>query len=1130
MEYLSRNFWKCFVKDDGKFDGIKFEELVKRLLPLLGVTNLNETKISWDRSRDFEDKNKKIWAECKIYKDNISIRTISPTLVMAIIDKPNTIYFFSYSSLNQNAIQHLSQFQDTTKVRLYVFDDLSLEKLILSDEKITKQFFPDFNYIETQSMHLYNVKINFSKDPDIEYYSELIEDPKKKELYIHSVFSIDVFVRNLNHFEDLVGSLTTSNYNDSTDFLLLNKSLRDNNYTLDINVHSGGLFFYRFFFKVMASGIVNLPTFELRLDKPKEQSSLCLAPNSVKVSSIIRTPLIGKKYIEAIDKFRNIVQARNQPVFFNVYGESGTGKSRILSEYIEVLFGEEFHILKYDGEDTREISFSSLIKRIFSRLYKLPLFEDSEFQSDYKGSEFINKLLYNSDFNVNNNIEDCITYFMKGIYEKKIALMIDNLQNFDNYTLQFVDNLISKLQGTSNKAVLIICFNTNFVYQETKSHELFERLKLKCNNNTFINEEIAGFDTSAYELYLDSCVKPLQEDNKNAFSRKYPETTKLFKEKVLNRPLFIEQTLLYLEQEDTIRRHHNQFYVYDISKFHFLLAQDFPKNLSELLSKRWDILKRKISSEIENIDITSIDETIRFLCYFNKIDYKFFAKFKNSAKVLSYLKQLGFLKTDEREIVSFYHHQLFLFFRKYSQKYLLNELREYLSFIELYSLEEIYFYQYFIFSERLDIVNDDLLNRAIDKTLSTFQYDDFLIQFSNSLTKSLILNSDKIEAKLALKSYTILGRIIKIFENLKNGYLYLEEANKNITKNINLYIGIGYEYLNFIHELVNACIAIGSDSDAIRYIENTLANENKFIFESDHLKSIGIAELQNRLCVLYKSTGRTEKALTSGMASLEIAKETGNKNLELKNYIDLANVYKRDIKNKEVLLKYWRSAVELYHNCKEEDEIIKNQKSMVQLYEAQVYILTNQFDIGIKLLREGAKYCEQKSDYFFCVKYILIDIVSQISFNSTNLNFYEIEQNVYKAKDFCIRYSVTRTYWKAIYIDGIIHLLWNKSDFTKYLELFLMSFEQFLNIIDNADIEDYNINYIINLSCLFKREINNPLSKMFFKRALSLKSTLIKAKVIEIENMNVSEFSTFYKDTKPQTLFNDGKFDFPILG
>jgi hypothetical protein len=85
--------WRHFlteVNGASRYDGLRFENLVRDLLDRFFSGNWSSTSRSWDGGRDFVDRSiegEEQWAECKMYRGALSLRVLSPTLVMAIMGK-----------------------------------------------------------------------------------------------------------------------------------------------------------------------------------------------------------------------------------------------------------------------------------------------------------------------------------------------------------------------------------------------------------------------------------------------------------------------------------------------------------------------------------------------------------------------------------------------------------------------------------------------------------------------------------------------------------------------------------------------------------------------------------------------------------------------------------------------------------------------------------------------------------------------------------------------------------------------------------------------------------------------------------------------------------------------------------
>ena len=150
--------WSLFTNDsqlgNGVNKGIAFEDLVEQLIKaMFPKEKWRRTQKSHDEKRDFvypqdETLPDQKWAECKNYNENLSINTIAPTLVMGAINQIKCIYFFSYSKLNDNAIEGILRYAESSKKKVNIFDGMLLENLIIKyNEQIeAKRFFPNDDF------------------------------------------------------------------------------------------------------------------------------------------------------------------------------------------------------------------------------------------------------------------------------------------------------------------------------------------------------------------------------------------------------------------------------------------------------------------------------------------------------------------------------------------------------------------------------------------------------------------------------------------------------------------------------------------------------------------------------------------------------------------------------------------------------------------------------------------------------------------------------------------------------------------------------------------------------------------------------------------------------------------------
>ena len=90
---------------------------------------------SYDGKKDFvfpaeESLPDQKWAECKNYESNLSLNIIAPTLIMGAIERINHILFFSYSPLNDNAIEGLLRYSELGGRTIRIYDGTLLEYII----------------------------------------------------------------------------------------------------------------------------------------------------------------------------------------------------------------------------------------------------------------------------------------------------------------------------------------------------------------------------------------------------------------------------------------------------------------------------------------------------------------------------------------------------------------------------------------------------------------------------------------------------------------------------------------------------------------------------------------------------------------------------------------------------------------------------------------------------------------------------------------------------------------------------------------------------------------------------------------------------------------------------------------
>lgn len=146
------------AKDDSRYinKGLLFEDLIEKLIAAMFPNEIwRRTAESNDGKRDFvypyeENLPDKKWAECKNYSNTLSLNVIAPTLIMGALEEIQCIIFFSYSPLNENALDGLLRYSENQHKTIRVYDGIVLDSLICKYHALhgIEDFFPDTDFDE----------------------------------------------------------------------------------------------------------------------------------------------------------------------------------------------------------------------------------------------------------------------------------------------------------------------------------------------------------------------------------------------------------------------------------------------------------------------------------------------------------------------------------------------------------------------------------------------------------------------------------------------------------------------------------------------------------------------------------------------------------------------------------------------------------------------------------------------------------------------------------------------------------------------------------------------------------------------------------------------------------------------
>lgn len=665
-----KSYWDNFLIDD-KYDGIIFEDLIEELLTLMYGKKWKRTPKTHDGSKDFylNIEDEILWAECKNYKDSISLKTLAPTLVMAQVCNANMILFFSRSVINRFAKEKITTYAHRTSKKVLFYDGALLEDLIIK--------------YNCNLSSKYQLPVNVLADDGI------VKNPLKvAEFYFPSILS-----KMITTEEDYIHykNIPTLHYNEPFSLLLTvcNNSIEKSKIIISFASNNPDICYYEYLHKSLS---YDSTLIEEILLEPGESVAVSLnlrvisfkkslyLPNlsvtyidtnnqiyrwfsetmKVKCKWVGITKLLGSHYKKIVDSVENDLINNSEFSALLLTGSSGTGKSRVINECCCPLLKNGYRILELTV--TREHSTSNLIKEIIYFLYEVPaelimqvIMERIE-KKTYAGLNMDRNLVIQIAEMIR-SIDEDINIFMKQYKEllfeklsnKKIAIIIDNMQFASEYFQQFWRSYIdySVNQCRPNRTVLITSVNLDYISEE--SSKTIYALQ-NSNIKYFVDEFINGFkEVNQGILFLRELIH-INNDSYDSLFREIIDAVSL-------NPFNLYQMVKLLEEDEIIRHSSDMQGYFLTTEAIRKVTWRVPKDINEVLKRRFEYVAAHMNKDMLNLILSA--------CYlFEKIDHSIIKMLKICLKDIHYLTDHQIVMSTEQGYV-FVHDII----RKYYEQY-----------------------------------------------------------------------------------------------------------------------------------------------------------------------------------------------------------------------------------------------------------------------------------------------------------------------------------------------------------------------------------------------------------------------------------------------------------------------------
>lgn len=429
--------------------------------------NRTLTRAQKDKGRDIIIKGRKTkfeaWGECKDHNRNIGLETIGKNVVLALSHQINQAIFFSVTLITLNTKIEILNVAQLHGFEVLFLDGNELNKAILSCHKVSRKYFRQEyqKYIIENSNPLW-IDTYLSEYP----FAEDAKNNSKQQYHLENGFQVYLHLFIKNTGSENVDKLHIELNSDlSNDIIFYKKELSSN--TL-IASHTDLLYTFQ--------GLVFSPKNDISIPCIKICYSMpdgthikeTIEPGTIDASDVWKAPYINSDSAEYIKDAYNILEYTVPEKYVRilyVYGKSGIGKSRLMSEIENKAYEYAYRVIHIDFREINELY--AMRDFIFSMLglpakkHKVALslidfqktFED---KIDHKYVSILYSFLYeaNADLKYEELVEVVIELLFFSSERNPLLVGIDNIQELSPDLQVFFLNIVEQCKKLS----ISICF------------------------------------------------------------------------------------------------------------------------------------------------------------------------------------------------------------------------------------------------------------------------------------------------------------------------------------------------------------------------------------------------------------------------------------------------------------------------------------------------------------------------------------------------------------------------------------------------------------------------------------------------------------------------------------------------
>jgi len=855
-----------------------------------------------------------------MYRTALSLRVLSPTLVMAIMGKIRSLLLFSFSEVNAPARRHLARLGRDQDMDVRLYDGDILDGLILAASDIRARYFDEASECELANVEaLPSVSGRLTRDLEFEL-SDLCASASERPaveliLDLHAPVILELFLKNQSPLQPLSCTVDLRAFNSAASPLRL---FRPEEAHCEVNLRAGEIKALRHVMRASAAGVYPVPPIAVevpRADGGSRRVPISLPTRRIHASLIRHPPLIGAAYLRGLYDLANFLSLSGRFTASVVHGRSGVGKSRFLEELGYRLVAAGRVVVQMGPANFRGMDWRSVIRSVVARLTAMP--DPSQLGSSPRNEmageaarDDVTRLLYHHrDGDDAAFLADALQIIEERLRVAPRTLVVDDLQGFDPNIVAFFRSLGRRLCGVASRGALVIGVNIDLVAENRAAVEYYLELLERAEGDL----DEAGRSVAVEEFsegqaaeFIDNLLNTGVEPGARRFSAEYPELLQAVLLKVEPRPLALWQLLhLWVDRGFLV-----------VTDRFFLIA-DLP-GLQRSLQEAWRLLEGVMKQRITLLRRDPAQwHALQTVTLFGEMGERDLDELSISRAVVEQLLDQAFLRRNGSDGVDFYHGAV----ARAVHELVIDPEPEFVDELRLIWKGKR---RQSIWSRRP--VAGFNLDAVVD--LPPLRPEAALAACGTAATPTL--QSQRAASRLlrALREGSDPGSLLPVAIGLTRHAGWLQgragqtQRLIEIAPDFEAFRPSSAEELGRFATLLastgSQALSDGFGSEARAFLEGweaRLTSEIRARRAPAASRSLR-ARVRNRMCVLYKDLGLHEEARRRALQSLRQCRSDGNAFLACLNHVDMGYLHYGDYSQTSGAMKEWNKARSIFKSAR----------------------------------------------------------------------------------------------------------------------------------------------------------------------------------------------------------------------